>query len=236
MRFVPLASSSAGNAYLLIGKHTTLLLECGITYAEMQRRLYGRLPRRIDGCLVTHEHGDHARGARQIMKRGIPLYMSEGTAVGHKDEMDMARLVRAGERFTVGEFTILPFTCYHNTEEPLGWLISEPETGEKFLFAIDTANLNFIAEGITGIAIEANFSEEIMRRHPARDPGMAFRMERTRRCHMEINRVVEYLRKLDLSRCRCVWLMHLSDTFGDERRFQKAIRDNFGLPCEVCPK
>ena len=87
MTFTSLASSSRGNAYVVSDGETTLLLECGLSFRELQKRLgYGVAD--ITACLVSHEHQDHAKAAAQMLKAGVPVYMSEGTAAAHKDAMD----------------------------------------------------------------------------------------------------------------------------------------------------
>lgn len=44
MTFTSLASSSRGNAYVVSDGETTLLLECGLSFRELQKRLgYGVL-------------------------------------------------------------------------------------------------------------------------------------------------------------------------------------------------
>ena len=63
MTFTSLASSSRGNAYVVSDGETTLLLECGLSFRELQKRLgYGVAD--ITACLVSHEHQDHAKAAR----------------------------------------------------------------------------------------------------------------------------------------------------------------------------
>lgn len=71
MTFTSLASSSRGNAYVVSDGETTLLLECGLSFRELQKRLgYGVAD--ITACLVSHEHQDHAKAAAQMLKAGVP--------------------------------------------------------------------------------------------------------------------------------------------------------------------
>ena len=124
MQIKTLASGSKGNAYLVYDGTTMLLLECGISIREIMKRSNYSLSR-VDACLVTHEHGDHAKAAQDILFRGIPLYCSAGTAAslnitncpGCRAEL------RHLQETKVGTMLIQPLSVYHDAEEPLGWMI-----------------------------------------------------------------------------------------------------------------
>jgi len=73
-----LASGSSGNCYRLTDGSTPLLLECGISFKEIKKKLNFRTSE-IAACLITHEHGDHAKAVNDLMKAGIDCYMSKGT-------------------------------------------------------------------------------------------------------------------------------------------------------------
>lgn len=75
LTFTSLASSSKGNAYVVSDGDTTLLLECGLTCKELQKRLGYQLSG-VTACLVSHEHQDHAKAAAQLLRQGVPVYMS----------------------------------------------------------------------------------------------------------------------------------------------------------------
>ena len=49
-----LASGSSGNSYRISDGSTSLLLECGIKYNEIQRRLNYNVS--VTGCLISHSH------------------------------------------------------------------------------------------------------------------------------------------------------------------------------------
>ena len=58
MIFHSLASSSKGNAYLVTDVETTILIECGISYKQLEKRT-GYQMAQIAACFITHEHDDH---------------------------------------------------------------------------------------------------------------------------------------------------------------------------------
>lgn len=99
MKFIPLASSSHGNAYLVEDCQTRILVDCGLAFRTLQKKLGFDL-NALDAVLVTHEHKDHARCAAEMVKRGRTVYMSAGTALalGLAEEMPLSVLWATGNR------------------------------------------------------------------------------------------------------------------------------------------
>lgn len=231
MTFVSLASSSKGNAYVVSDGDTTLLLECGLTFKELQKRL-GYHMADITACLVSHEHQDHAKAASQMLKHGVPMHMSYGTAASHKDPMDGACIIKAGETLRFGALTVVPFRTFHNTEEPLGFLIEDSRTKERLLFAVDTANLNVIADRLTYIAVECNYEEALLEMS---DRTTSFLKERIRHSHFEIDRVIRWLHKQDLSGVLAIYLLHLSAAHSRASAWEARFRREFpGIDIVIC--
>lgn len=231
MTFASLASSSKGNAYVVSDGDTTLLLECGLTFKELQKRL-GYHMADITACLVSHEHQDHAKAASQMLKHGVPMYMSYGTAASHKDPMGGACIIKAGETLRFGALTVVPFRTFHNTEEPLGFLIEDSRTKERLLFAVDTANLNVIADRLTYIAVECNYEEALLEMS---DRTTGFLKERIRHSHFEIDRVTRWLHKQDLSGVLAIYLLHLSAAHSRASAWEARFRREFpGINIVIC--
>jgi phosphoribosyl 1,2-cyclic phosphodiesterase len=82
VRFTVLASGSKGNATVVTGGRTRILVDAGLSCRELFRRmkLAGEEPETLDAILITHEHSDHVGGlAVTARKLGIPVYFTEGT-------------------------------------------------------------------------------------------------------------------------------------------------------------
>ena len=217
MRFEALASSSAGNAYIVSDQETRILLECGISHSKLQK-LSGFKLSEFQACLVSHEHKDHAKSVSDLLSRGLEVYMSQGTAEAL--ETEGVTTVESMEQFNVGSFDIVPFATFHDAREPLGFLVKSRIDGDVLAFATDTVNLRYKFPGLTILAIEANYDKAILERCERMPEKVRYRITNS---HMEIDTLCDYLRSLDLSQCREIHLLHLSDATSHEGHFLNKV-------------
>lgn len=231
LTFLSLASSSAGNAYLVTDGDTTLLLECGLTLSKL-KRVTGFTLSTVAACFITHEHNDHSRAAAQLIRQGIPVYMSEGTA--RELELIEAQIVECRKYVQIGAFRVMPFRVWHDAAEPVGYLIEDSKTHERLLFAADTRNLDWIVPRLTYIVVECNYDEKTLGRSQKINDKLR---ERIRCTHFEMHDVVRYLHKLDLSACIRIYLIHLSDRHSNEQMILQTFRREFpNIEITICPK
>ena len=232
MRFEALASSSAGNAYVVSDKDTRILLECGVSHSKLQK-LSGFSLAEFHACLVSHEHKDHAKAVEELISRGMAVYMSPGTADAL--EVDSAELIENMEQFNVGSLDIVPFTTFHDAREPLGFLIKSRVDGDVLAFATDTVNLRYKFPGLNILAIEANYDKHILDRCEKMPEKVRYRITNS---HMEIDTLCDYLRSLDLSQCREIHLLHLSDATSHEGHFINKVSRAVprGIEITACKK
>ena len=232
MRFVPLASSSHGNAYLLEDGTTRLLIECGVSFKKLQKFLKFAVTN-LDACLISHEHKDHAGCYSQLLQSGIPVFASPGTAEAL--ECEVMELLEDREPVQIGSLQVLPFPTFHDAAEPMGFLIRSQRDGDKLVFATDTVNLGYQFPGVTMAAIECNYAEDILERAERMPEKVRYRVQNA---HMSVTRACLWLEKLDKSRLREVYLMHLSDACSNEWSFRRMVQQAVGdgIKVTVCPK
>lgn len=231
MEITVLASGSSGNAYHVTDGTTPLLIEAGIPFPEIRRGLGFRVTD-LAGCLVSHEHGDHARAVADMMRSGVDCYMSAGTVEALGVDGHRWAVIRAREQFQVGTWTVLPFEAVHDAAEPLGFLLAN-RAGEKLLYLTDSAYCRYRFAGLTHIVAEANHSDDLLRQavDDGRVPPVLRR--RIRRNHMSIERLVDMLQANDLSRVREIILLHLSDENSDAEGFRRRVEEATGKPVGV---
>lgn len=219
MIFRSYASSSHGNAYSVSDGETMILLECGLPYKKLQKAVEFELSK-FSACLLTHCHADHSKCVKELIERGMPVYMSVGTAESLECDLGVT-LIEHMEQFNIGSFDCIAFDVFHDTKEPLGFLIKSRVDGDIFVFATDTVNLRYKFPGVNLLAIEANFDPEILARSQKMPDKVKHRIENT---HMSINVLCDYLSTMDLSSCREIHLLHLSDGMSHEECFLRKVR------------
>ncbi len=77
-----LASGSRGNATVITGGRTSVLVDAGVSCRELMKRMReaGEDPQALDAVLITHEHQDHVQGLSVLARKlGIPVYFTEAT-------------------------------------------------------------------------------------------------------------------------------------------------------------
>lgn len=211
-------SSSHGNVYIVSDGQTRILLECGVTHKKLQQ-MCSFQTMGFDACIISHEHKDHSTAVKQILKSGVDLYMSNGTAAALElpvELLDLAHETIAGEQFSVGTIDVLPFTTFHDAKEPLGFVMQSRLDGDIFAYAIDTVNIPYNFPGVNLLAVEANFEQATLDRCERMPEKVRHRIANT---HMEIDVLCRCLQRMDLSRCRELYLLHLSDATSHEGHF-----------------
>src|SRR5690625_7442239 len=109
-----LASGSSGNAYWISDGHTELLLECGIRFKDIQKALDFKTSN-LSGCLVSHEHKDHTKGLKDVVKAGINVYAGQGTIDAEGIEHHRIKTVKDRKRFKIGTWTILHIDLHQDS-------------------------------------------------------------------------------------------------------------------------
>jgi hypothetical protein len=213
--FTAFASGSTGNLYSFEDGETAILIEAGLPYREIQLALHrhdGRVPTDYQGCIVSHEHMDHARAIPDLKRRGVPVYLgSEAHAV------------------TIGTMKVSAFPLIHDVPCS-GFRVISSVTKETLIFLTDTAISPFHFPDVNILAIETNFSEKMV--------GKCSLKERVFTAHMSLERAIKIMERSNLSKCREIHLLHMSRKqcsscggfHADETRFIKEVQGMFSIP------
>ena len=240
MKFRVLGSSSKGNCYLLESENETLIIEAGVSFKDMKIGLDFNL-RNVVGCLVTHEHGDHSKSMRDLLKAGIDVYTSMGTAraVAEKYEVietyHRLHFIKSFIGFKVGNFVVIPMDAHHDAAEPLAFIISHKEMG-SLLFATDTYYLEYKFKNLHHILIECNYSEKILQRNIDNNLIETNVASRLSRSHMSLENVKELIKANNNPNLKNIVLLHLSDGNSNAKEFKEVMEDLTHKRVEIADK
>lgn len=227
------ASGSAGNLYRISSYNyrTNLLIECGLKMKDI-RRILGLSLNEIDAVLLTHEHMDHSKSINEILRMGIDVYTSKGTAVATKiDKNNYVHFCKNEKVFNIGDITILPFKVSHDASEPLGFILRDNK--DIVLFATDTYNLEYTVNNITKLMIECNHSYKIIDDKTVNGSLNKEQAKRLVKSHFSLENLKKWLNMNDLTRLKEIYLLHLSKTNANPVQFRKEIEELTGVPTYI---
>ena len=231
MKLTVLNSGSSGNGYVLEARDSALVLECGVPPKDMFK-LSGVPVSKIAGCLLSHEHLDHAGHAEKYEQLGLHVYASPGTckalAAGATKERGRysperhLRPLQAMHMTQIGDWFVTPFDVPHDAAEPLGFMIGHRECG-KILFVTDASfcRYNFHYACLDHILVEANYDDGFLNENVVAGRVDAARAERTRRNHMSIRQACDLIAANQTANLKTVLLIHLSGDNADAAAFAR---------------
>jgi phosphoribosyl 1,2-cyclic phosphodiesterase len=151
VRIAVLGSGSGGNSTLVATEKTRLLIDAGFSKRETCARLaaVGERLDDFDALVISHEHTDHIKGlALLALDLNVPVYVSPGThdAIRWDPRLGAFELFAAGQKFTVGDIEVTPFSVPHDAADPVAFTLE--------------------AEGIRlGLVTDLGYIPELVKRH-----------------------------------------------------------------------
>ena len=233
MQIEVLGSSSLGNAYLVSDGQTSLLLECGLPLSEMQRKSVFMI-NNADACLVSHEHQDHSKGVKDLLKYAVDVYaLPETLSALNVADHHRTHIVKPLESFTVKNFEIMPITMYHDCP-CVGYMIYSNHTGERLFFATDTYKITVNPQEVDYLILEINYQKEIVNNLVNEGKMEASIRARLLFSHYELSKAIKWLRKIDKSRLKRIFVAHLSNGHSNAEEIKKAVIEETGVPTVIC--
>ena len=221
LQITTIASGSKGNAYHISDGQTSLLLETGMPFKAVQKALNFDL-QNVVGCLITHEHNDHAKYTKQFLDAAVDCYMSKGTAEALNIEHHRMHIIRNKTPIKIGAWTIIPFDVQHDVNEPFGYLIQSKD-GDKLLFATDTYYIKYRFKGLTHLMIECNYAQSVLDSNLETNKIHRFLYKRVMKSHFSLENLLKFFEANDLVKVEEIHLLHLSDSNSDEKLMYEEV-------------
>nr|DAF67680.1 MAG TPA: YycJ-like protein [Caudoviricetes sp.] len=225
MKLVVLGSSSSGNCYVLDAGKEALILEAGIRLNEVKRVL-GFNIRKVVGCLITHQHGDHAKYIKGMVDLGIPtLALPEVWAAKSVNGANCVDVI-PGKGYKLGNFKVIPFPAFHDVP-CVGYMINHPQSG-NIMFLTDSYVCEYRFRNLNHVMIECNYADNTLYQAIREGRTLPSQRDRLLTSHMELETCKEYLKSSDLSNVNNIVLLHLSKDNGDEPLFVDEVEKATG--------
>jgi phosphoribosyl 1,2-cyclic phosphodiesterase len=243
LRFRVLGSGSTGNATLVEGGGSRVLVDAGLGPRQLAERLASAAvdPASIDAVLVSHEHGDHARGATAFAARwGMPLAGTRGTwqaaGFGAASLPGWVRLEPGGTH-AFGGLSVRAVGVPHDAASPVAFVISAGTVALGH-----ATDLGHVAAGLVEafrpcdtVLLESNYDPALLRDGPY--PWSLKERILGPLGHLSNGDVGRYLERGLGPACRRIVLAHLSQTnnhpeivlLAAEEALQRAGRSDVGL-------
>lgn len=229
-----LGSGSSGNCYRVSDGQTDILLDAGLPLKEISRKLDFHLSQ-ISGVLISHSHGDHAKAVRDLLERGMDVYGSPETFKEIGAESPNTHEIEAMPTkcaVRIGTFNALAFDVHHDVRN-YGYLIYSHATDETLVYITDTYYTDFTFPLVTHWMIECNYILDILERNVESGALPRAVAHRIPQSHMSLETVCNLFRANDMRMSKEIYLIHMSDTNGDEARAKRAVQEIAGCPVYV---
>lgn len=221
MRFCVLGSGSKGNATYVEASGKALLIDNGFSGVEIERRLasIGARAEMLRGILLTHEHGDHIRGAAILARKyKIGLYANQGTidrAAKILGQVPALHEFSTGSSFQLADFLVHPFSVSHDTADPVGFVI---QNGVCSLgYCTDTGMVSRLIHhrlaGCNGLVLECNHDPDMLKNGPY--PIALQQRVGSRQGHLANEEAAGFIVDLLHEGLQHVVLAHISETNND---------------------
>ncbi|MFI5195918.1 MAG: MBL fold metallo-hydrolase [Chitinophagales bacterium] len=124
-----LNSGSNGNCYYIGNEREAVLIDAGISCRETEKRMrrVGLKMGMVKAVFISHEHGDHIRGAEGIAaKHKLPVYITAATLHHGRLRVNEQQIktFKTFKPVRIGELSILAFPKLHDASDPHSFLIT----------------------------------------------------------------------------------------------------------------
>ncbi len=229
MKFASLGSGSRGNATLVEYDDQLLLVDCGFTIKEVERRME-RLERSVDSIsaiLVTHEHADHLKGVPPLSRKyKLPVYMTPGTFRSRDlGKLPLLTLIEGYQSLSFGDLKVYPVAVPHDAREPAQFVFSA--ANKRLGILTDLGSISAHVEqhfcDCDALLLEANHDPQMLASGPY--PYSLKQRVGGPWGHLSNQQAAGFLARVDSERLKRLVVGHISQKNNSLERAQDCLRD-----------
>lgn len=214
IEFASLGSGSSGNATIVRTANACVLVDCGFSLTELQRRAakLGVHLTDLDALFVTHEHSDHIKGAGVLSRKlQLPIYMTPATHLARPlQSLTSVVYFNDYQPVTIKDLEIRPVPIPHDAADPVGYVFCNQDTRVGVLTDLGSFTDRIVEAyaGCHGLLLEANHDLEML----ARGPYSYFLKQRVggRWGHLNNHQAKSFIQSLDTNCLQQLVLAHIS--------------------------
>ncbi len=164
-----LNSGSNANCYYVGNDHEGVLIDAGLSGGETERRLerLGIPKNKLKAIFITHEHGDHIKGLRSLVKKfKVPVFITQRTLEhGRLKIKDVyLRHFAPFQPVSVGRMCVTAFPKFHDAGDPHSFIVSCNRINVGVFTDIGSICKNVVHhfKQCHAAFLEANYDEEML--------------------------------------------------------------------------
>mgnify|MGYP003385682098 CR=1 FL=1 len=227
-----LGSGSRGNATLIRSPNALLLVDCGFTIKETERRLQilGHQPQDLDAILVTHEHSDHIKGVGPFARKyKIPVYLTHGTGQYHGlNNVANLHQINIQRAFSIAGIEVTPVAVPHDAREPCQFVFRYQNKTAGVLTDLGsiTPHVAEQYQHCDALMLECNHCSQMLAMGP-------YPMSLKQRVggnwgHLNNHQAANFLSDIETNQLQQLVISHISEKNNTELLARNAIREVYG--------
>ena len=196
---------------------TRVLVDAGFSCREMEARLaaLGVDPAGLDAILISHEHGDHARGAGRLARRfGCAVAATSATlrCLGFSSPSFRLLPFESGRSFRLGKWRVTGVPVPHDAADPVAFRLDTPDGSVGYALDLGHAT-EALCRGLAGcetLIVESNHDPDLLEQGPY--PQDLKQRLRGPRGHLSNGEAADFIAGTATMQTRALVLAHLSGT------------------------
>ncbi|MEW5250965.1 MBL fold metallo-hydrolase [Microbulbifer sp. 2201CG32-9] len=229
LKFASLGSGSKGNGTLVASGGDCLLVDCGFTIKETERRMarLGVSPADLSAILVTHEHSDHLSGVAPLARKyGLPIYLTPGTLRARDlGKLPRAHLIEGYQPFAVADIQVTPVAVPHDAREAAQFVFRSRASSLGLLTDLGTVTPHIESHfgDCDALVLEANHDPQMLAQGPY--PAPLKRRVGGAYGHLSNQQAAGFLRRVGAEQLQHLVVAHISEKNNTLELARKALAD-----------
>lgn len=194
-----------------------VLVDAGFSCRGLEARLtaLGSDPARVDALLLTHEHGDHARGAERFARKfrcRVVATTATLRCLGLRSPRFQVTALEGGGEMSLGSWRVRCARVPHDAADPVAFRLDTPEGSVGYALDLGHSpeSVRRLLEGCSTLVVESNHDPEMLERGPY--PEELKERLRGPRGHLSNGESAELIAEVATGETSSLVLAHLSST------------------------